>query len=418
MSELDPRRYILRAPSGDGLHGIPTPISIITEDGSDLLSRIAASGGSGAAAAGHTLVALGDSIAYASDAPAESKFYDSYSLYTQLLTGGKVRFIRNAGVGGNKSADMLARFDTDVTPYAPTMVSVLAGTNDFTFGVTDATFRANIKAIVAKIRAIGAVPLLYTSPPVSGLGDADKQRIYRNNAWMAAYAAQQGIVCVDAFAVWVDPASNGNWQAALTRDGGTHPNEAGHAALGQATANALNPLLAPLPAATSAFAADPLNLITNGLFLTDSSGWGQNWGPDSGTITPAVATDSAVPGGHVLRFTLASALGRYQLRQFVTTGFSAGDVLQLTAIASTTATVKASIAIWWTGPGGNPTQAWVRPVSHGLLSLDGLVVPSGTTSIEVTILAGSYDGSTPATGTCDFGAITLRNKTANGSTPT
>jgi hypothetical protein len=47
MSELDPRRYVLKAPSGDGLHGTPTPISIVTADGSDLLGQLGGGGQSG-----------------------------------------------------------------------------------------------------------------------------------------------------------------------------------------------------------------------------------------------------------------------------------------------------------------------------------------------------------------------------------
>jgi hypothetical protein len=47
MADLDPRRYVLKAPSGDGLRGIPTPISIVTADGSDLLGQL---GGAGASA--------------------------------------------------------------------------------------------------------------------------------------------------------------------------------------------------------------------------------------------------------------------------------------------------------------------------------------------------------------------------------
>jgi hypothetical protein len=46
MADLDPRRYVLKAPSGDGLRGIPTPISIVTADGSDLLGQLGGAGAS------------------------------------------------------------------------------------------------------------------------------------------------------------------------------------------------------------------------------------------------------------------------------------------------------------------------------------------------------------------------------------
>lgn len=410
MTEYNAARPVILAdePSGGKVHGAQ-PVYLVNSNGTRASLAATYPTFSGAKLAGHRLVALGDSITYAGDTPAASQFSDSFSLYLQLMTGGKVRLVANAGVGGNQTSQMLARFDTDVAPYAPTLVSVLGGTNDFTFGVTDEQFRANIVALVAKIRGIGAIPLLYTSPPVNSLPGGDKQRIYRNNAWLAGYGQRQGIVVVDAFSVWVDPASPGNWRAELTRDGGVHPNEAGHAALGRLAAAAVGPLLPPVPFPTSQFAGDPLNLLTNGLFLTDMSGWGQNWGPDSGSINPAIITDSGVPGGRALRFTLTNAVGRYQLHQTVTAGFAPGDRVRLSAVVSNTDGVKAQINVGIAGTGGNPFQAWIRPVDHGLLDLE-FTVPDGATGFDVVLFAGN--GAGPATGTCDFAAVTLRNLTA------
>lgn len=75
---------------------------------------------------GDTLVFLGDSI---------TEDPDGYvSLCTRQLPG--IRVI-NAGVGGNKANDMLARVDRDVLAHEPDWVLVNAGVNDVWHGFYD-----------------------------------------------------------------------------------------------------------------------------------------------------------------------------------------------------------------------------------------------------------------------------------------
>lgn len=70
----------------------------------------------------------------------------------------------NAGVGGSKASDLLARFDTDVSPQNPDFVWVLSGVNDYFGGVTAEQYSAAMQAIIAKINAIGARPVIIDSP--------------------------------------------------------------------------------------------------------------------------------------------------------------------------------------------------------------------------------------------------------------
>lgn len=362
----------------------------------------------GSVRAGHRLVGLGDSITAA----------DAYLRYLTVLSGGRIRFVHNAGVGGNEITQMLARFDTDVTPYAPTMVSLLGGTNDFTFGTTDTQFRDRVKSFVTKVRAIGAIPLLFTSPPCEPLADSDRAKIVRNNVWMAAYAARQGIPLVDAYAVLADPTGYGNYITAYDSGDGIHPSEAGHFAVAQAAAAILNPLLAPLPT-VAVTSADPTNLAANG-FLKDVNAdtwpdsWSQNWGVDAGTAAFSIVSDTAVPGGTMHRTTLTGVTGKNQFTHAVTTGFSAGDVMRLTALVTNTANTTARVHATSSGAGGfiaDVAQAVARPVTRGLIDLS-FAVPAGTTSIALTLVAEAQGAG--VTGTVDFGAATLRNETVLG----
>jgi len=78
----------------------------------------------------------------------------------QRLSGAT---IVNKGVGGHTSADMLSRFDADVASENPDVVWVIAGINDATSDVLAPDYLANMQAIIAKIRSIGAKPMIFDS---------------------------------------------------------------------------------------------------------------------------------------------------------------------------------------------------------------------------------------------------------------
>jgi hypothetical protein len=70
------------------------------------------------------------------------------------------------GVSGNKSADLLARFDTDVPADADYVIFNEPGVNDAANSIDPATQAANLEALIAKCRAIGAVPILTGAVPL------------------------------------------------------------------------------------------------------------------------------------------------------------------------------------------------------------------------------------------------------------
>lgn len=75
----------------------------------------------------------------------------------------------NAGVGGETSTQLLARFERDVLAYGPTMISLEAGHNDPGAGVSTATYSANMTEMIRKAKISGArvtvfVPILAQDP--------------------------------------------------------------------------------------------------------------------------------------------------------------------------------------------------------------------------------------------------------------
>lgn len=70
----------------------------------------------------------------------------------------------NAGIGGNTSTQMLARFDSDVLIYNPALISIEAGTNEPGHGVSVETFTTNIETMIQRSLRSGARVTLFVSP--------------------------------------------------------------------------------------------------------------------------------------------------------------------------------------------------------------------------------------------------------------
>ena len=119
---------------------------------------------------GDTFVFLGDSITH-------------QCLYTQYVENffytrypSKRIHFHNAGVGGDRASDAIARFADDVAAFKPKYVSILLGMNDgsyrdFDKGVFD-TYTAGMTKVLERIAEIGAVAI----PMTPTMHDARAQR--------------------------------------------------------------------------------------------------------------------------------------------------------------------------------------------------------------------------------------------------
>lgn len=258
---------------------------------------------------GTRAVFLGDSITLAQgNDQTNGQWGVSFPTYASYLSKGRLLRVRNSGIAGNKAADMLARFDTDVTLYAPSLVVIMAGTNDWNdTGTTSlATYQQNIRDLVAKCRSIAAQPILCTVPP-NVISSARRQRTIIGNAWLRRYCADQGIPLADMYTLLTDPAT-GDYLTAYgsASNDKTHPIGAGYAAMGSYLASLLatgfpSPVDALLPAEN----ADPNNLLTNGLALTTTgsgtslmpTGWSVQTGVHPTGVTGSLVTgDTAIKG--------------------------------------------------------------------------------------------------------------------------
>ncbi len=115
---------------------------------------------------------------------------------------------RNSGIGGNRTGNVLKRFDYDVAAWKPTIVSVELGMNDAN-GPVD-VYINGMKEIIGKIRAIHAQPVLISSSPVddgSMMGDWRSPRCQSLDAFTVALkklAEEEQVVFVDQYHTLID----------------------------------------------------------------------------------------------------------------------------------------------------------------------------------------------------------------------
>lgn len=118
------------------------------------------------------LASIGDSIT--ANRPADGiQTADTYN-YLIAAARGYARTI-NAGIAGNTTTQMLARFQTDVLNYRPGAISIMGGVNDVATnfsgntwiggGTSAATVKSNIKAMIQQGQSIGARVTLMSIPP-------------------------------------------------------------------------------------------------------------------------------------------------------------------------------------------------------------------------------------------------------------
>lgn len=136
------------------------------------------------------------------------------------------------GISGQTTSQMLIRFRQDVLQLKPSVVQIMAGTNDIagnTGPVRLAWVEQNIAGMVELAKAHGIRVLLASVPPAKAFdwrpGIEPRPAIAELNAWLKDYAARQCLTWVDYHAVLAD--ADGGLKPAYTEDG-VHPTRAGY----------------------------------------------------------------------------------------------------------------------------------------------------------------------------------------------
>lgn len=242
-----------------------------------------------------TIILMGDSITNQNGTFGVSGSYWSYKGYffwANLRSGGKFNVINEAGVGGDTTAEMLARFATDVLAYKPNYVSILGGTNDISQDEPVEDTIANLTAMYTLTKNNGSNLIICTVPPSAFLDSAARiEKIGIINNFIRNYAlTDDSIILCDWWDVLVDV--DGKSFISTLTDDGVHPNYKGAFNMGYKLYNCLN---AKLGFTDNNFLTtsvdDPNNILVNGLFIGDTSGLADGW-TKLGTASKNVYTDT------------------------------------------------------------------------------------------------------------------------------
>ena len=133
------------------------------------------------------------------------------------------------GIGGQTSAHMLVRFQSDVIDLHPKVVVIMAGTNDVAlndFWVAPVQVVNNVKSMCTLAQAHGIIPIISSIPPCKAfvwrpeVKDA-AQTIVKINKELKAYAEANHLVYMDYHAALAD--EQHGFPKNLSDDG-CHPN--------------------------------------------------------------------------------------------------------------------------------------------------------------------------------------------------
>lgn len=330
------------------------------------------------------------------------QFSNGYPETSIYQAGARFQIIRNAGIAGNTTTQMLARIGTDVLAYSPDVVLMLGGTNDLVSGMTNAQIAAtmsNLESMTRQMLQAGILPIIVTPPPKNAAA-LESRKI---QLFYYALAQAYGVPLLDTYRLLVDP-TTGNYQASLSGDG-LHPNATGVATISAVASQLLTNLQAsfagPYLAAYSENSDGQFltNLLRNGNFARAASAPT----PDNWSVTATNATQTlvaATPGygtpsnGNTFNYVKSATGSIYALFGGLLTpasaGYAAGDVLQFSGHVNVSGLTPASATGFSVGldmtPAGNARPFTNCPFNGDFTFCHQLTVPAGTTQFSPTFV--------------------------------
>lgn len=238
-----------------------------------------------AAGSGNKVYVIGDSIT--ANGLTAGGGYEPRAWYVlaSMLSDARFHITGVGGTGGFTIAQVQATHLPGALASDAQFVLVQAGRNDVLAPTAIATVIATFKAVFASIVNAGKTPILTTqlAQGTSGTPNSTAQKLLKDqiDTFLRLYARSNRWPLIDFAAVTTDP-TGGYWLSSLSADV-SHPNAAGAKVMAAAMNTALTPYLPPgqpYRPLDSSTALSGVNLVTNGLMLTDA---GADGIPDSAT---------------------------------------------------------------------------------------------------------------------------------------
>ena len=135
-----------------------------------------------------------------------------------------------AGIGGQKTSDMLARFDIDVLGHNTDFLVLLAGVNDIANGITPSEAIANVQLIINKCKANSIIPILAKITPWTRGTTQNKDDADTFNSLLVSLGVSNNVRVVDTFTPLAKTDGSRNIKDEYNADG-IHMTPAGYNAL-------------------------------------------------------------------------------------------------------------------------------------------------------------------------------------------
>lgn len=344
-----------------------------------------------------------------------NSFAQAITMQSSFATQSSGRFmiVQDSGVGGETSSQVLARLKANgINPLAKVLLFI-EGTNDAGTGVSAAEHASNMKAIADYAIDRGVVPVMCVTPPRDGAFSAAANLNAMQDQFIGL---KYGIPAFDLFSRWVD-GNDGTWTAGSSLDG-IHPTQAVYDLSGR-----------DLWSTMSAGQPDyfiPRTNVGNGLLQsnvlqytdTNADGLPDGWSVTSftGQTYPAAQDYSYPFRGKRARLTMSqTASGGTLFKQLTPSGkFSDGDEIFVSGVIGVDAISGARITCYIRANGsGQPDfylAAFANTSADNLISCR-LVVPKGTTNLQLSIRFDAADGASPHGATIGYGCFDFYNIT-------
>jgi lysophospholipase L1-like esterase len=235
--------------------------------------------------AGNTVGLIGDSITAGNDKTQSDRGYWNWA---NVLTDHRFRVVAFAGVGGDRSADALARVTAQVVARQPALAVVFIGVNDLPAGVAYGTVLANIQAITQILLDNGITPVVSTVPPSNSFSAGNCTDWFTLNAAITSWArSAAGVVYADMGHANSQAGANACYPLAGTVTDAVHPSALGAYNMGNVLAAAMRSLAPKLDSEWTQVADDPSNILSfhSDPFMVQTGGTATAGG---GTITGVV----------------------------------------------------------------------------------------------------------------------------------
>jgi lysophospholipase L1-like esterase len=351
--------------------------------------------------------------------------------YLSVLTNQRLSRAYVESTGGATLATLrdtnLPLVLASVTRLFPGSCIIEGGTNDVS---NQTTGFSSLTDIVTSLVNAGIRPVLTKIPPRS---DGSQAAVLSWNARIAEYAKRNGFPVLDMYTPLLDK-STGATTAAYQLDT-VHPNELGHyqIALAATTDTAFMSQWGDARPTPQTSTGDSSNLVVSdiGLFLADSNadGVSNSWSQYStGNATASRNTHDGLTWQRLTK--AASQAGNSGLQYTISSGFSVGDVLEMSclvvssvtditfgatlecrsSVPATIASVKPDISPF--GNSGSIGAAFSSPTS-GYMLRGYYTVLTGTATLRLLL---DISGTPASGGYVEYAAVTVRNLTTLGLT--